>query len=414
MRVNENKTKPRKMPLEGIRFADFSWVQAGPWVGRYFANYGAQVIKVESATRLDWSRYVPGGAETIDGKVQRGALYTNFNCDKLGITLNLKNPKGVEIAKRLIAVSDVVCDNFSAGYMDRVGLGYGDLVKIKPDIIMLSMSVFGNSGPRKKFSGYGTGIQSAIGLNTISGQPNRPPGISVALPDMGPNPTHATIALLAALHHKKKTGNGQFIELAQFESSLGWMETTLLDYVVNGTIRKPQGNRAKDAAPHGVYRCKGEDRWCAISVFTEDEWCAFCEAIDSPSWTKNKRFATLMDRKRNENELDRHIESWTQNESAWDVMRTLQSKDVSAGVVESGEDLVNNDEQMKFSQHYIELDHRDGKAYCENAVIGFSDTPCRVRKPGPLLGQDNEHVFREIIGLSEEEINMGYVEGAFG
>ena len=413
MSLRKQKPEKQKMPLSGIRFADFAWVQAGPWVGRYFANYGAQVIRVESSTRLDWSRYVPGGAETIEGKVQRGALFTNFNCDKLGITLNLKNAKGIEVAKRLISVSDVVCDNFSSGYMDRIGLGYEDLVKIKPDIIVLSMPVFGNSGPRKNFAGYGTGIQSAIGLNYISGQPNRPPGISVALPDMGPNPTHATVALLAALHYRNKTGEGQFIELAQFESSLGWMDTTLLNYTANGRIRKSEGNRLPHAAPHGVYPCQGEDRWCAISVFSGEEWSAFCNALGNPEWTKEDRFSTLLQRKTNEDELDRLISEWTKDKPAWEIMKQMQAKGVAAGVAETGEDLVLYDEQLIEKKHYMELDHPHGKVYCENAVIGFSETPCSVRRPGPLMGQDNEYVFQNILSMSEDEINLCYVEGAF-
>ena len=402
-----------KKPLEGLRFADFSWVQAGPWVGRFFANYGAEVIRIESATRPDWSRYVPGGKEIIDGKIQRGALYYNFNCDKRAITLNLKSPGGIAIAKRLISVSDIVCDNFSAGFMDRIGLGYEELIKIKPDIIQVSMPVFGNSGPRKKFSGYGTGIQSAIGLNTISGLPGRPPGLNTALPDMGPNPTHATISVLAALHHKEMTGEGQFIELAQFESSLCWMETTQLDFFVNNRIRAAQGNRLAYAAPHGVYKCKGDDRWCAITVFTEKEWHSFCDAIDSPEWSKEKRFGTLSARKENEDELDGLIEKWTIQRSAWNVMEHLQFHGVAAGVVETGEDLVTKDQQMKERKYYVELDTPSGKAYCENAIIGFSKTPCHVRQAGPLLGQDNEYVFKEILGMSEDEINMGYVDGAF-
>jgi len=409
----QESTFKKKMPLEGIRVADFCWVQAGPWVGRYFANYGAEVIRIESARKVDWARNVPGGPETVNGKIQRGALFINFNCDKLGITLNLLHPKGVETAKKLVSVSDVVIDNFIAGYMDRVGLGYAELVKIKPDIIMLEMPVFGNSGPHSAFAGYGTGIQSAIGLNSISGMPNRRPGLNIALPDMGPNPTHATMALLAALHYRKRTGRGQYIELAQFESSLGWMETTILDYTVNKRIRKPQGNRLPFAAPHGVYKCQGEDRWCAIAIFTEPEWNAFGEAIGNPQWTKEERFANLSSRKENEDELDKLVEAWTANKSPWDVMKLLQARGVAAGVVETGEDLVLRDEQYKAREYYLELDHPDGRAYCENTIIGFSETPCVVRRPAPVMGQDNEFVFKKILGLSEEEVVHGYVDGAF-
>ncbi|MBW2370383.1 MAG: CoA transferase [Deltaproteobacteria bacterium] len=403
----------RRMPLDGIRFADFTWVQAGPWVGRYFANYGAEVIRVESATRLDWSRYVPGGAAVVDGKIQRGALFTNFNCDKLCITLNLKNPKGIEVARRLISVSDVVCDNFSAGSMEKFGLGYDELVKVKPDIIMLSMPAFGSSGPRKDFAAYGNGLQAAMGLDFISGQPGRALGIPTALPDMGHNPTHATVAILAALRYRHLTGKGQYIDLAQLESSLGWMETTVLDYTVNGRIGKAQGNRRPDAAPHGVYRCRGDDRWVAIAVFTEAQWKAFCEVIGSPSWSRQTRFSTLSERKENEAELDRLIEEWTHEMRAWEVMKKMQAKGLAAGVVETGEDLLTRDEQFRAKKYYIELDHPDGKAYCENAVIGFSDTPGSVRRAAPIMGQDNEDVFKEILGMSEEEINQCYVDGAF-
>jgi len=402
-----------KMPLKGIRVADFAWVQAGPWVGRFFANYGAEVIRVESAKRVDWSRSVPGGPELVNGKVQRGAYFVNFNCDKLGITLNLSHPRGIEIAKKLIAISDVVIDNFSAGYMDRVGLGYGELVKIKPDIIMMEMPVFGNTGPRKTFAGYGTGIQSAIGLNSISGMPNRRPGLNIALPDMGPNPTHATVAVLAALHHRNQTGKGQYIELAQFESSLGWMETTILDYTVNKRVRKPQGNRISYAAPHGVYRCSGEDKWCAICVFTETEWEAFCQATGNASLAADSRFATLQKRKENEDELDKLVENWTKDKSPWEVMNILQQKGVAAGVVETGEDLVMKDENYKAHQYYVELPYGNGKAYCEDTMLEFSGTPCKVRRAGPDMGENNEYVYSELLGMSEEEVIQCYVEEVF-
>ncbi len=413
MQKDNRESGKQRMPLEGIRVADFTWVQAGPWVGRYFANYGAEVIRVESNTKVDWARNVPGGKTTVNGRLRKGALFTNFNCDKLGITLNLKNAKGLEIAKRLVAVSDVVCDNFSAGYMDRIGLGYDELKKIKPDIIMLSMPVFGSTGPRKRYAGYGTGIQAAVGLSSISGFPGRPPGVNIALPDMGPNPTHATVALLAALHYRNRTGKGQFIEEAQFESSLSWMGPMVLDYTANNRVPSLQGNSLSHAAPHGVYRCSGNDRWCAIAVFSEEQWNAFARVIGNPAWTSDQRFSTLPQRKEHESDLDKLVTAWTSERTAEDVMRLMQEAKVPAGVVATGQDVL-MDEQVKSREYYIELEHPDGTAFCENIVIKFSHTPGKIRRLGPATpGQDNEYVFQEILGMTEDEINMGYVEGAF-
>ena len=407
-RQEENQ---KKMPLEGIRFIDFSWIQAGPWVGRYFANFGAEVIRIESTTRVDWARGVPGGPDSVEGRHRKGALFTNFNCDKLGITLNLRHPKGIDIAKRLVAIGDVVIDNFSAGYMDRIGLGYDELVKVKPDIIVLSMPVFGKTGPRRKFGAYGNGIQASIGLNAISGFPSRPPAINVALPDSGANPTHASVALLAALHYRNRTGEGQYIELPQLESSLGWMETTILDYTVNQRVRTPPGNRSHYAAPHGVFRCQGDDRWCAIAVFSETQWRALCDVIGNPEWTAEARFSTLAGRKANEDELDQKLGDWTKTRFAEEVIALLQRKGVPAGVCQTAEDLMRRDEQVKAQKSFIELEYGEGKALCENVFIGLSDTPGKVRRAGPAMGQDNEYVYREILGLSEDELNELYVEG---
>jgi benzylsuccinate CoA-transferase BbsF subunit len=408
-----NSTNQR-LPLEGIRVADFSWVQAGPWVGRYFANYGAEVIKVESATRVDWARNVPGDPVTVNGKLNKGGLFANVNCDKMSVTLNLRNPKGVEIAKRLIAKSDVVYDNFSSGVMDSYGLGYEELKKIKQDIIMMEMPVFGLTGPYKSFSGYGPGIQAEIGLTSVTGFEGRPSGtgINTAMPDMGPNPTHAAVALLAALHYRNRTGKGQFVELAQFESSLCWMETYLLDYLVNNRTQSRHGNKLPHAAPHGAYPCKGEDRWCVIAVFTEEEWKACCDVMGNPPWTTESRFLTLKRRKENEDELDKLIGQWTKEKTPEEVMKLMQGRGVAAGVVENGADMF-RDEQMTACNYLLTLDHPEGESLVENITIGFSDTPAEIRRPGPTLGQHNEYVYKEVLGMSEDEINQGYVDGAF-
>jgi benzylsuccinate CoA-transferase BbsF subunit len=404
----------QKMPLEGIRVVDFSWVQAGPWVGRYLANYGAEVIKVESATRVDWARNFPPGPKTVDGKVFAGGLFINVNCDKLSITLNLKTAKGVEVAKKLVAKSDIVYANFSTGVMDKYGLGYQELRKVKPDIIMLEMPVFGITGPYATFSGYGPGIQAEMGLTAVTGFEGRPSGtgINTAIPDMGPNPTHATVALLAALHYKRRTGKGQFIEEAQFESSLNWMETYVLEYSANKRLQPRRGNSHMHAAPHGVYRCEGDDRWCVIAVFTEAAWKCFCEVVNAP-WTSDEKFATFAKRKEHEDELNRRVEEWTQERSPEEAMRLMQQAGVISAVVETTGDLLDADEQVKWNNAYMTLNHPDGECLVENARIGFSKTPGKIRRPGPSIGEDNEYVFKEILGMAEEEINQCYVEGIF-
>ncbi|MCE5261966.1 MAG: CoA transferase [Deltaproteobacteria bacterium] len=412
MVAQTNGDKKKKMPLEGLRFIEFSWIQAGPWVGRYFANFGAEVIRIESAKRLDWARNVPGRPDAVEGRHRRGALFTNFNCDKYGITLNLRHPKGIELARKLVSIGDIVADNFSAGFMDKIGLGYNDLIKIKPDIIQLSMPVFGKTGPRRKFGAYGNGIQATIGLNTISGFPHRPPAINIALPDVGANPTHACVALLAALHYRQRTGKGQYIELPQLESSLCWMDTTVLDYTVNGRVTPRLGNRSPYAAPHGAFRCAGEDRWCAIAVTNEKQWGAFCGVMGNPAWSADPKFSSLAGRKENEDELEKVVEEWTKVRTAEDVMRLLQSQGVPAGICQTGEDLMLRDEYVKARECFKEMPYGDGKALCENIFIGMSETPGEIRRAGPMMGQDNEHVYRNILGLSEEELNELYVEGA--
>jgi benzylsuccinate CoA-transferase BbsF subunit len=230
---------------------------------------------------------------------------------------------------------------------------------------------------------------------------------------MGPNPTHAMVAALSALHYRKRSGNGQYIELVQFESALGWMETTILDYTVNGRVRKAQGNRSPLAAPHGIYRCLGEDRWCALAVFTEEQWKAFCVVLGNPGWIKDAKFSTFESRKTNEDELDRLVEEWTSQKSAEEVMRLMQARRIPAGVAETGEDLMMHDEQVRDRSYFVELDHPDGKALCEGVAIGFSETPGRVRTAGPSMGQHNEYVYGQVLGMSEDEINECYVEGAF-
>ncbi|MBI2831174.1 MAG: CoA transferase [Chloroflexi bacterium] len=400
----------KKLPLEGIRVADFSWVSAGPRGTRVLGNFGAEVIKIESAGRLDLNRgrppFMPGNRG-----VNATALFNNVNCDKLGITLNLRHPKGRELAKKLCAISDIVIDNFNPGVMKKMGLGYDDLIKIKPDIIVISMPVMGETGPRASYGGYGMGIEAISGLKYISGYPGKMPlGTGIAYPDSGPNPRHAMVAVMAALHYRNKTGKGQFIELAQYESTVCFTGTALLEYTANNKIQGPWGGRLPNAAPHGTYRCKGDDEWCVIAVFTDDEWKAFKKAIDNPSWANDKKFATLADRKKNEDELDRLVNAWTLPKGAREVMELLQNAGVGAGVIQTGRDLLDNDQQL-IQRHYVKVEHPEGGPQTVDGVrIKLSATPGRIQRPAPLLGEHNEYVFKKLLGIPDEEFDMLLVD----
>lgn len=400
-------------PLQGVRVVDFSWRATGPIAARMLAWHGAEVIRIESATRLCGMRQTPPLTPGVGG-VNVGAYFNNYNSSKLAVALNLSKPKGIDIAKRLIAVSDVVVENFSGGAMEKMGLGYDELVKVKPDIIMVSHSIMGLSGPWKNVSGHGPNIQAMSGLDHIMGYPDRPPiGSNVAITDYIVNPYHSAFAVLAALHYRRLTGRGQYIDLAQYESVVNATGTAILEYTTNKRVQESMGNRAPNAAPHGVYRCRGEDRWCVISVFQDTEWQALCRVMGQPELAGDTRFATLLVRKENEDELDQVVEQWTVGLTAEEVMLSLQQAGVAAGVVQNVKDLVMHDPQMRARGHYQKLHHVEaGERLYDGPPFMLSADPIEV-KPAPLLGEHNDYVYSELLGMTEDEINQCYVEGVF-
>jgi len=431
----------RRKALEGITVADFTWWGVGPYVTKLLGAMGAQVIRIESMTRIDPLRMAPPTRPGEFG-INKSGYWNNFNPSKLSITLNLSHPMGVEIAKKLVMLSDVVADNFTPRVMPKLGLDYEELLEMKPSLILLSMPVMGRGGPRTNFAAFGHQIAGLAGLNSISGFPGRPPcGTGNALPDFGINPYQAATALLAALHYRNKTGKGQFIELAQYEATTCVLETAILDYTVNNRIQGPMGNRLPYAAPHGAYRCKGEERWrvtalltdqewktlcqdignppwtderwCVIAVFTDEEWKSFCQAIGNPPWTKEERFATLLGRKENEDELDRLIEEWTRERTPEEVMALMQKNGVAAGVVQNMEDLMVKDPQLRAREFYQVREHPElGAVTYDGLQFKFSATPGDIFR-APLLGEHNDYVYGEILGMSEEEINQCIVDGVF-
>ena len=401
-----------KLPLEGIRIADFTWWIAGTMCTRLLATYGAEVIKIESTTQRDQVRDIPRTRPGTSG-VNASHGFNGMNAGKLGITLNPKNPKGLELAKRLISISDIVADNMTWGAMERLGLGYEELVKIKPDLIVLNMPVMGPGGPYTHFSGNGEQIAASAAMHHLTGYPD---SIGIApgpvWPDWSANPYHAATAVLAALHYRNKTGKGQNIILSQYESVVNATALAIMDYSVNGNIQKRMANRSPYGAPHGIYRCQGEDRWCAIAVYLDEEWQGLCRGMGNPEWIRDGKFATVLGRVEHVDELDRLVEEWTLGRMAEDVMTVLQGEGVAAGVVQNGRDLLENDPQMKERGHYVYLDHPEiGPMALDDYPFKLSATPGRLSRHAPLLGEHTDYVLSEILGMPEDDINELIIEG---
>ncbi|MBI2872052.1 MAG: CoA transferase [Chloroflexi bacterium] len=400
-----------RLPLEGIRVLDFGWYVAVPLNSRALLDYGAEVIKVETLTQLDPLR--TGFPQTGDMGVNSGSTYNAYNCGKMCVTLNLRHPKARELALRLVAVSDVVTDNYSPGVMEKYGLGYADLRRVKPDIIALSAPMAGLMGPLRDYRALGIGIQHLAGVGYITGHSHQPPGpIPLSYPDYTCNPYHGATAVLAALRHRRLTGKGQFIELAQYESTVNFIGPAVLDFSVNGRVAERTGNASPYRAPHGVYRCQGDDRWCAITVTSEGEWKALCQAMGRADLLEDSRFATLGSRLQHREELDREVEVWTKERAAEEVMRLLQSAGVPAGVVQTGEDMIERDPQYKARGFHLKMSHPEaGEMWYHTQAARLSKTPGRMRGRAPLLGEHNDYVYQQLLGMSEEEVNQCLVDG---
>ena len=401
--------------LKGLRILDFTWVLAGPGAVRFLADHGAEVIKVERLGEGDIGRRVVPFAGGIRG-TNRSSYYNNINRGKYGITLNLADPRGVEVVKRLVPLCDVVFENFTAGVMRRLGLSYDVLKEIKPDLIMISMAGLGHSGPYRDYVAFGPTLQALSAISYLTGFPDRDPvGFGYSYSDFTGG-WGGALACLEALHYRNKTGKGQWVDVSQLETLCALMGPGLLDYSVNKAVPRRTGNRLPHevGSPHGAYRCQGEDRWCVIAVFNDEEWRRFCRAIGNPPWTAEERFSTVLGRLENQDDLDRLVESWTATHPAEEVMHLLQWEGVAAGVVQDARDLIENDPQMKHRQFWVELEHPEiGKIGYEGVPFKLSETPGRLKRPAPLLGEYNSLVYGEILGMSSKQIEEYATEGVF-
>jgi len=398
--------------FEGVKIVDFSWILAGPMVSTYLGAYGATVVRIESNTIVDGLRTSAPNKDGVPG-VDRSGFYGYINPNKYSITLDLGNPKGRELAKRLVLWSDIVNENFVPGTMEKWGLGYDELTKIKPDIIMVRSSIAGQTGPWAKRRGLGILAASQAGFSSITGWPDGKPCTSYIGYTDFISPRFCITALIAALSHRRKTGKGTCIDVSQFEPALHFLAPVALDYSVNQRVAKPHGNSSTYMAPHGIYRCKGDDRWCAISIWSGDQWRAFCDAAEHPEWSVDPRFSTLLSRNKNETELNRLVEEWTRERSPEQIMETLQARGVPVGVVKNIKDLT-EDPQLKSRGHIWWLDHPVmGAIPHMSSTVVLSKTPAQPKSPSPCLGEHTAYVCREFLGISDDEFINLMEEGAF-
>jgi benzylsuccinate CoA-transferase BbsF subunit len=387
----------KNFPLDGIRVIEFTTGIVGPNVGRLLAEFGAETIKVETIKRPDFSR---GPAPD---RINKSFGFADNSRSKKGLRLDVSRPEGREIALRLIKISDVVVENFSAGVMQRLGLDYARVCEANPSIIMISLQGLGAT--EKHSVTFGQNIPPMIGLTYLWNHPGaaKPVGSELFYPDYYAG-IHGACAVLAALDFRRRTGQGQYIDAAQAEAAAALLGPYYLDSAINGRDPQPIGNETSYAAPHGCYRCSGNDSWCVIAVYTEDEWRSLCAVLDEPTLAANPKFTTGLNRIRNRTELNEHIERWTIRHDAYEVMKRLQNAGVAAGVVQNTAQLA-NDPHLKARGFIANIEHPEmGSLLHGGLPLKLSLTPGSVRSHAPLLGEHNDYVLSDLLGLDDAEI----------
>ncbi len=389
-------------PLEGIRVANFGWVWAGPIVGQTLAFLGAEVLKIESQARIDLARTIPPFAEGVRGPDRSLSQHACW-AGNGSVTLNLKDPRAIDLAHELIAQCDVVVENFGPGVMDKLGLGYDALVAHRSDLVMLSMSATGQFGPLRSLRTYGLSLASITGLDSITGYVDGPPmPMENAFADPY-NGILSAFSIIVALAHRDRTGQGQHVDYSQQEAVMQMVGPTFMDYVMNDRPGAPLGNRhpSAAAAPHGVFPCTGDDCWVSIAVFDDDAWRGLVTAMGDPEWARTPGFATHDVRVENIAELHERVAAWTADFDHRELAERLQTHGVAAAPVNSVAGLL-EDPQFQERGTFVEVAHPLGfKETIYGAYVKTSVSEASVQS-GPCIGQDNERVFRDLLGMPEE------------
>jgi benzylsuccinate CoA-transferase BbsF subunit len=402
-----------RAPLAGIRVADFTWVWAGPHCTLQLAHLGAEVIRVETSHRPCVTRQLPPFADFEPG-INRSGYFNQYNQGKKSIALDLKRPEGLDIARRLCAASDVVTENFAAGVMDRMGLGYDTLRRDHQDLIMIALSGYGASGPDHDKVSYGPAQVPLSGMSSVTGYRDAPPmhvGVSYGDPTGG---LFGAVAVLGALMQRRRTGAGQYIDLSQWETSMAVLPEAILPFTMNGTVTPRDGNRVPHMAPSGVFPSAGDDRWVAIACDDDASFARLAAAIDQPQLAADPRFATLSARKSNEDALEAILGDWTRTRTPADATATLQAAGVGAHGASTNQDIT-EDPHLNARGLFAELPHPEvGVRRHIGVPWSMSRSDCRVRSAAPIMGADTDAVLETVCGYTPSEIaafrNNGVLE----
>ena len=396
-------------PLHGYRVLDFGWVLAGAVPGMILADMGAEVIKVETRQRMDYMRL---GRPIIGDQPdpEQNPMFHNVNRGKRSITLNTTRPEAVELARRLAAECDVVIENFSPGVMHRLGLDYETLARGNPQLVMASITSNGQAGPLRDLRAYApsigalSGLDSTMGYEPPQGEDGRPLGLKHAFADLC-GALHAVLAIVSALHQRRRTGNGQYIDVSMLRATVATMGAGLMEYEMTGRVAQPMGNYDPVMAPYGNYPCKSDDEWVSIAVRTQEEWNGLVQAMGSPAWVEEPLFASRYARLSHRRELDARLSEWTQEQTAWESTELLQSHGVAAFPVLDAEGRLFNS-HFRERGLYSDIEHPAlGTEPIFNLMWQMSRTPPRIQRHAPLLGEHNREVFCGLLGLDEAEVS---------
>jgi len=407
----------KRYPLQGYRVVDFGSAWAGPQMAHIVADMGAEVIKVESRSRIDYGRL--GGAASAKDlltktpeaiaaaapeRLELNPVFHLLNRGKRGITVDFAKPRGAELIRQLVKKSDIVADNFTPGVLDKHGLGYKSLAEVKPDIIVVSLCFAGHTGPLRGTRGYAPIITALAGLDSVVGYPDEaiPCGPRFAYGDHVAA-IHGALAMLVALIHRNRTGEGQYIDISEWEASTSLLGEPLLEYIMNGRVPKPAGNRSTTMAPHGYYPCCGKDGWVSIAVKTDEEWRNFCRATGNLRLAEDERFSDRYGRLVNSDELDRLVGQWTAGHTPQEATEILQKAGVAAAPFLVCKEQF-KDPHLRQRGVLVEVNHPIvGSETFYGIPLKLSETPGKIRGSGPTLGQDNEYVFKDLLGLPDAE-----------